>query len=350
MFNDPESRPVASFQSAVERGDVEAGLASLQQLQEASVESLLDQIQTALEEGRPDDAYTLMQELTDEYETRQQKEAEVVAKAETARDSDEVPLSKVRRYSEYVGQIGEMSLQRSELLMRVQLVLEAEQEESSDVISTIEDIKNAEQTISSETESIEQEVNDEPLPPSISVLGVTMDQQAGDVGQPLTLTARIENIGEETATGVSLSVTTPEEISVETAPELGSIEPREVATEMIEVVADEPGNYSVSLDVTSDNAGRSAGTTGIMVTEQDSGSDGPPPVVGEDPPQDLDGDGLYQDIDGDGEFTIGDVQVFFQNRNSDVVQNNPAAFNFDGSDPADVTIGDVQALFQQLVD
>ena len=82
-----------------------------------------------------------------------------------------------------------------------------------------------------------------------------------------------------------------------------------------------------------------------------SEDEGPPALPGqENPPQDLDGDGLYEDIDGDGEFTISDVQVFFQNRDSDVVQNNPTAFNFDGSDPADVTIGDVQALFQLFAD
>jgi hypothetical protein len=73
---------------------------------------------------------------------------------------------------------------------------------------------------------------------------------------------------------------------------------------------------------------------------------GPPPVDGEDPPQDHDGDGRYEDIDGDGEFSIADVQVFFENRDADVVQNNAKFFNFDGSEPADVTIDDVQALFQ----
>jgi len=77
---------------------------------------------------------------------------------------------------------------------------------------------------------------------------------------------------------------------------------------------------------------------------------GPPPIVGDNPPQDLTGDGLYRDINGDGEFTIGDVQAFFQNRESAVIQNNPEFFNFDGSDPADVTIADVQALFLNFVE
>lgn len=78
--------------------------------------------------------------------------------------------------------------------------------------------------------------------------------------------------------------------------------------------------------------------------------DGPPPIVGDYPPQDLNGDGLYRDINGDGEFSIGDVQSFFQERESDVVQNNPKFFNFDGGDPADITIADIQALFLDFVE
>jgi len=112
---------------------------------------------------------------------------------------------------------------------------------------------------------------------------------------------------------------------------------------------DSPTDLTFELTV-DDGEASDTDTTVVTVTDSETGGDGPPPVVGDDPPQDLDGDGLYEDIDGDGELTIGDVQVFFQNRSSDAVQNNPAAFNFDDSDPADVTIGDVQALFQLFAD
>ncbi len=76
---------------------------------------------------------------------------------------------------------------------------------------------------------------------------------------------------------------------------------------------------------------------------------GPPSLPGvEDPPRDLDGDGLFEDIDGDGTLTIFDVQIFFTNFGAPVVQNNPAAFNFSGTDPTTVSIFDVQALFDLL--
>ena len=77
---------------------------------------------------------------------------------------------------------------------------------------------------------------------------------------------------------------------------------------------------------------------------------GPPSLPGFDnPPQDLDGDGRFEDIDGNGSFDIFDVQALFTQLDSIAVQNNPAAFNFnDDPDPTDVTIFDVQGLFDRL--
>jgi hypothetical protein len=74
---------------------------------------------------------------------------------------------------------------------------------------------------------------------------------------------------------------------------------------------------------------------------------GPPTVPGgQGPPQNL---GItpntYEDVNGDGEFNIFDVQTLFTSFNTPPVQNNPAAFNFDGDADNEVTIFDVQALF-----
>jgi len=91
-----------------------------------------------------------------------------------------------------------------------------------------------------------------------------------------------------------------------------------------------------------------SGTQGADATVVEGA--GPPPIGGGEPPQDLDADELYEDIDGNGELTIRDVQLFFQNRETEAIQNNATFFNFSGTDPNEVTIGDVQALFLQLVE
>jgi len=103
----------------------------------------------------------------------------------------------------------------------------------------------------------------------------------------------------------------------------------------------EPGTYTGDVEVATSGQSRAIALTVDV-------SAGPPAIVGTDPPQDLDGDGLYEDINGDGQFTVADVQVFFQNRGSPAVQNNPEFFNFDETDPPEVSVGDVQALFQDF--
>ena len=64
-------------------------------------------------------------------------------------------------------------------------------------------------------------------------------------------------------------------------------------------------------------------------------------------PTDTTGDGKLNDINGDRKFDIFDIQVLYNNLESDPVQQNPELFDFDmsGGTP---TIFDVQALYNQL--
>ena len=73
-----------------------------------------------------------------------------------------------------------------------------------------------------------------------------------------------------------------------------------------------------------------------------------PVIEGNDPPTDTDGDGLYTHVRGEDQFTIADVQALFDNLDNPQIQNNAARFNFQGSNPDEVTIFDVQALYQRL--
>jgi len=108
------------------------------------------------------------------------------------------------------------------------------------------------------------------------------------------------------------------------------------------------GGYDVTLTVV-DAADESDTVVDTLSVQAEA--DGPPALPGQDnPPQDIDGDGLYEDINGDGNFLIGDVQLFFQHRDSDAVQNYAESFNFSGNDPSEVTIGDVQGLFLLYTD
>lgn len=73
-----------------------------------------------------------------------------------------------------------------------------------------------------------------------------------------------------------------------------------------------------------------------------------PPAITENRPQDLSGDGLFEDINGDGVADIFDVQTLYSNLETDVVQDNAEYYNFSGDDPTEVTVFDVQALYERI--
>jgi hypothetical protein len=67
----------------------------------------------------------------------------------------------------------------------------------------------------------------------------------------------------------------------------------------------------------------------------------------EGPPQPFGGSQLYEDVTGSGTVNLTDVQVLFENLDAPEVQNNAQAFNFSGFYPDEVTILDVQALYER---
>jgi hypothetical protein len=84
--------------------------------------------------------------------------------------------------------------------------------------------------------------------------------------------------------------------------------------------------------------------TDATTTLEVSPTDAAPAVVGDNPAQDINNDGIYEDVNGDGEFDIVDVNAFFENRQSDAIQNNSGLFDFNNDGEVDII--DVNQLFQ----
>lgn len=89
-----------------------------------------------------------------------------------------------------------------------------------------------------------------------------------------------------------------------------------------------------------DHEGELIGAVAESLTE------GPPPVVGGDPPTDSDGDGRYEDVDGNGRMEWSDGVRFANNIESDAVENNLEAFDYDGD--GDLDLADIFALYWEV--
>ena len=77
------------------------------------------------------------------------------------------------------------------------------------------------------------------------------------------------------------------------------------------------------------------------------GDTAPPALPNQDSlPTDKDGDGLFEDVDGDDQFTIFDVQTFFNQFESDEAQRYAPFYDFNND--GEVSIFDVQGIFNRL--
>lgn len=175
-------------------------------------------------------------------------------------------------------------------------------------------------------------------------------------GYPV-LEVRASDDSSEAALNVSLSeptITAGTETSVTvTVTDSGTGDPIEGATVEISDLqqsATTDANGTVSLSVNTSIAGvypidvTANGYEDVSTTLTVTPEDAAPVVVGDTPAQDPDRDGTFEDVNGDGAFDIVDINAIFQNRNSDVVQNNSATFDFNGD--GEFNIVDVNALFQ----
>jgi len=156
-------------------------------------------------------------------------------------------------------------------------------------------------------------------------------------GEQLQVEATVENTGWNGTQRVRLLVNGTERDATELALDGG-----------------ESRTVTLSWDTDEGDAGThdlvvASGTATATVTARVTPANGerPPPVVGGEPPRDLTGDGVYEDIDGDGEFTVGDVQQFFQHRDSEAVRDNAEFFDLTGD--GQVSVGDVQRLFMEFM-
>ncbi|SEQ93721.1 endo-1,4-beta-xylanase [Natrinema salaciae] len=92
-----------------------------------------------------------------------------------------------------------------------------------------------------------------------------------------------------------------------------------------------------------------SGTTDLVVTLGTSTNDCEDQggvQVGDHCARDPDDDGLYEDVNGDGQTTHGDVNAFFENLDSDDIQGNADAFDFDGN--GRIGFSDVISLLRDI--
>lgn len=167
---------------------------------------------------------------------------------------------------------------------------------------------------------------------NISVTDYDLSTTEIGVNETLTVNATVENTG-DTSGNKTVSLV---------------IDGQTVTTEVVTVLPDDTDIVSFEWQFTESGefnvtVGGLEPTTVSAQRRIDITKDG-------NPATDTTDDGLLNDVDGDGEFTVFDVQSFFehQDRINEEYGTYTDLFNFAGNDPTEVSIFDVQALFEDL--
>ncbi|MUV90955.1 PKD domain-containing protein [Halapricum sp. CBA1109] len=181
-----------------------------------------------------------------------------------------------------------------------------------------------------DTETTSVQVGD-PAAISVASLSTPANATAGNV----TVVANVSNTGDRRgSTTLDLRVGN-RTVETDTVSVAGG------GTDRVALTTDlEPGNYTVSV------AGSGTVATGWVSVGP---ADRPQVPSGVGPATDPDGDGQLEDVNGDGQAGLFDALTYYNERNSDVVQNNPSAFDFDGNGQAG-TLFDALALFNDISD
>lgn len=165
-----------------------------------------------------------------------------------------------------------------------------------------------------------------PTEPADFTIDYTVDNTTVMTGENLTVTATVENTGDQDGDVTIEFYTGSDAFDTQTV----TVGAGNSTTVSATTSFANAGTYEVSVN--------DLAPTSVTVTQT-----GPGDITGDGAPaQDLNNDGLYEDVNGDGVFDVADVQALFAA--SDSIENGAA---FDFNEDGQFDIADVQTLFTQ---
>jgi len=277
----------ARLRVAAESEDIEAVRESWDSLRNHSLESLLADLATAVEQNRLEDARALFAEVEGRIETRRIGTDATTAAVRAARTPGDVGLDdvgsieSVEGLTDYLVAAEQANSQRLELLTRVGAFLTAPDTERtpdpSTVVASIERTANSEASFETATATVEDELSDREVPGTLAGLSVELNPTTVPTGSESTLSVSVRNVGNEVAEGVVVTTDLPAEVSgtPETVP-LGTVAGGESRSATVNVTPSANGSHPLGVTVSSSDAGT---VTGTVVLRQVDASEFSNPLV-----------------------------------------------------------------------
>jgi len=264
----------AAARRACQQGDREGMFAAFRELQDTSIDTLLAQLATAIDEQRYEDAQGLLSQLQTQYEERADTENRTIARTQVVRTATDTDLDEVQNLTEYLRMATSTKLRRSAVLSKMSAFARSEGAEldQSEARQTVETAKQQEADFKTETETVQSQVADRSLSPRIAVSSASVTQSALETGATTEVSATITNVGDEQAQNANVTISAPDGVSLaRSSVTLGQVSADQTVTESFQITGDEAGVYTLTITVTTSNAGEDTETLTLDVTGQETG-------------------------------------------------------------------------------
>lgn len=263
------------YRSAMEAGDVpravELGVRFAQA--DPPIDSLLSDFRAAITEGDHDKAESLLDKIGAKYESIRPEERAKVEKSVVVRE--QLPDTDARSTAhQHIQQALATQLSRSSFLTTsASYLADPEAGDSTEVTGQADTVEQREAELDDRSSSAESVHESTDLPPQIAIALARLADTTIPVGTTVSLTVEVRNIGDATATDVGVSASAPDGISVGNAEFVGDIEPDGSEQAELGITGTEVGQYSLTVQVESANAGSATDTVDVDVVE--GGQDSP---------------------------------------------------------------------------
>lgn len=241
-----------------------------------TVETLIDELVQALDDGDTDQARNLIGAIGDQYDELRTDEEKRIRQATILRGNGTLSQDEEEQLGQLVNTAASTEMKRGAFLIRAVAAVRAVEQETTpeeDFEDAVTEVKAADEDLETEVEQNESTIEESEIPPSIEIIKLRLDPSTVGLDQTSQLNATIGNVGNESANEVELTISPAEGASVsESRKTLGTVVGDEDRTETFDVEAEESGDQRIRMDVTSANAGSDADSKTLTVEELDDPS------------------------------------------------------------------------------
>lgn len=236
----------------------------------AEIIELLDQFEDEIARDMTYEAEATAEEILEYYQNNIAEQLRY-AQARLARDNGSIDRSRKLYLHEFIQQFVATDLQRSSFMLAVSSYLSRPSEfEDSEIREITKSLIEEEEAIGSVSDGIDEIVGEIDLPPEIEIIGPPGTGIPYPKGTKFTVSPRLHNLGDTSAKEVAIEVENPSGILLE--PEevtLGDVEANTGLSPEFEVSPIKSGEFDISFEGSSENAGGSVEEIQIQVLSKD---------------------------------------------------------------------------------